>query len=178
MFRQLFSLCHHWSERLLPKAAAAIAIVLAIAGCSSENLPNPPANSPANPGDPATEAAPSPSAREELPQETSDRVLQAAATDLKLAASQLEINRYSRETWPDGCLGLAKPEELCTQALVEGWQIEISDGEQNWLYRSDLTGNIVRRADLESSLIRKFQGGIPLDTHPLDRARASYRLNG
>ncbi|NJR39034.1 MAG: hypothetical protein HC781_09610 [Leptolyngbyaceae cyanobacterium CSU_1_4] len=36
------------------------------------------------------------------------------------------------------------PNERCTGALVEGWRIEMTDGQQNWVYRTDLTAQVVR----------------------------------
>jgi hypothetical protein len=38
--------------------------------------------------------------------------------------------------WPDGCLGLAEPDEFCTQALVRGWRVVVTDGEREWIYRT------------------------------------------
>jgi hypothetical protein len=35
--------------------------------------------------------------------------------------SDFSLVRFEEVTWPDGCLGLAKPGTACTQALVPGW---------------------------------------------------------
>ena len=56
----------------------------------------------------------------------------------------LKLISFSRETWSNGCLGLEVPNERCTGALVEGWRIEMTDGQQNWVYRTDLTAQVVR----------------------------------
>ncbi len=56
----------------------------------------------------------------------------------------LKLVRFSRETWSNGCLGLEAPNERCTGALVEGWRIEMTDGQQNWVYRTDLTAQVLR----------------------------------
>jgi len=55
----------------------------------------------------------------------------------------LKLVNFNRETWSNGCLGLA-PNERCTSALVEGWRIEMTDGQQNWVYRTDLTAQVLR----------------------------------
>ncbi|NJN02048.1 MAG: hypothetical protein HC816_06045 [Leptolyngbyaceae cyanobacterium RM1_1_2] len=75
-----------------------------------------------------------------------DRVIQKAAETADVAAAELRVVRYSRATWPDGCLGLAGADELCTQALVEGWQFEVahSGNPGNGIYRSDLSGDRIR----------------------------------
>jgi hypothetical protein len=56
----------------------------------------------------------------------------------------LKLVSFSRETWSNGCLGLEAPNERCTGALVEGWRIEMTDGQQNWVYRTDLTAQVLR----------------------------------
>ncbi|MBW4514216.1 MAG: hypothetical protein KME11_03210 [Timaviella obliquedivisa GSE-PSE-MK23-08B] len=56
----------------------------------------------------------------------------------------LKLISFSRETWSNGCLGLEAPNERCTGALVEGWRIEMTDGQQNWVYRTDLTAQVIR----------------------------------
>lgn len=93
---------------------------------------------------------PSPTIRQEaLPETVRNQVKTALADELGIAPERLQIGRYSRETWPDGCLGLGGPAELCTEALVDGWQVEVIDPEtdQHYVYRTDLRGNQVRRAD-------------------------------
>jgi hypothetical protein len=56
----------------------------------------------------------------------------------------LRLVSFSRETWSNGCLGLEAPNERCTGALIEGWRIEMTDGQQNWVYRTDLTAQVLR----------------------------------
>ncbi|NJL84502.1 MAG: hypothetical protein HC890_19070 [Chloroflexaceae bacterium] len=58
--------------------------------------------------------------------------------------ARLSLIAAMRERWSDGCLGLAKPEELCTQALVEGWRLILSHEQQTWVYRTDATGQQIR----------------------------------
>ncbi|WP_009633527.1 hypothetical protein [Synechocystis sp. PCC 7509] len=78
----------------------------------------------------------------------SDRVASAVITDLSkqtgISPEKLKITRYSRQTWSNGCLGIAKPDEICTQALVEGWRVVVSGNNRTWVYRSNRNGRIVR----------------------------------
>jgi len=46
----------------------------------------------------------------------------SAAHRRYLRAAQVRVVRYTRRTWPDGCLGLGGPEVICTQALVDGYR--------------------------------------------------------
>ena len=76
-----------------------------------------------------------------------NRVLRTASRDLGIPRRQLFIQRYSQETWTDSCLGLGGPAETCALMLVEGWQLEVSHGEQSWFYRTDATGRVMRRIE-------------------------------
>lgn len=80
--------------------------------------------------------------------ELSDQVAKAVITEVskqtKIPANQLKITQYSRQTWSNGCLGISKPGEICTQALVEGWRVVVSGNKRTWVYRSNRNGRILR----------------------------------
>lgn len=40
---------------------------------------------------------------------------------LGLPAGSLALVAFEERTWPNGCLGLARAGEMCSQALVPGW---------------------------------------------------------
>ncbi|MGB3206654.1 MAG: hypothetical protein WBB28_16840 [Crinalium sp.] len=73
-------------------------------------------------------------------------VLNAIRQDLtrQQRISQLIVVSYSRRNWTDGCLGLGKPEESCLAAIVPGWRVVVSDGNQTWTYRTDSSGRTLR----------------------------------
>jgi hypothetical protein len=56
----------------------------------------------------------------------------------------LRMIAFSRQTWSSSCLGLEQPNERCAGVMVEGWRIEMTDGQQNWVYRTDLTAEVLR----------------------------------
>jgi len=78
----------------------------------------------------------------------SPKVIEAIKQDLAkrfdIPLNQIKVKDTIRQTWSDGCLGLAKPDEFCTQALVEGWKIIVSNQQQTWVYRTDNSGSNVR----------------------------------
>lgn len=78
----------------------------------------------------------------------SDRVTKAVIADLSqqtgIPKGKLKITQYSPQTWSNGCLGIAKSNEICTQALVEGWRVVVLGNSRTWVYRSDRNGQIVR----------------------------------
>jgi hypothetical protein len=79
-----------------------------------------------------------------LPSSVANAVIQDLSRREGIPASKLNITEYSRQTWTDGCLGLGKLNELCLQALVEGWRVVVSDGRGAWVYRTDSTGRTIR----------------------------------
>jgi hypothetical protein len=78
-----------------------------------------------------------------LPPEVQSAVLENAARQTS-KISALRILKAQPQNWSDGCLGLAKPDELCTQVITSGWRVVITDGQKNWTYRTDNTGNLVK----------------------------------
>lgn len=81
---------------------------------------------------------------ERLPQTVANAVRRDLSQQTGISRNQLSIIKYSRRTWANGCLGIPKPGEMCTQALVDGWEVVVSDGSLEWIYRTDNTGSNVR----------------------------------
>lgn len=61
-----------------------------------------------------------------------------------IPAKKLRVATATSKTWSDGCLGLAKSGELCTQALVDGWRVVLTNGTKRWVYRTDAQGRVYR----------------------------------
>jgi hypothetical protein len=84
------------------------------------------------------------------------RILAFAAKDLGRSTRNLTIREAQAATWSDGCLGLGGPAEICLQAQVPGWWVEIGErngwGSPSWFYRADRSGSVVRRAPQAQSL--------------------------
>ena len=91
----------------------------------------------------------SPADAEILPATVATQVKEQLSQEI--GATSLKIERYKRETWSDGCLGLGGPAESCLAALTEGWQIEIVDTATNlrYIYRTNLNGDNIRRSTLD-----------------------------
>lgn len=97
------------------------------------------ANEPANdPGESRPMANETPSAAQK------QAILSAIATQQNLSPDQLELTAAEAKDWPDACLGLAGPDEMCAQMLIPGWAVTVTDGSQTWQYRTDLDGEQAR----------------------------------
>jgi hypothetical protein len=73
-------------------------------------------------------------------------VRQAVRADLRNRTGRVgfRVASFSAESWPDGCLGLARPGQVCTQAIVPGWRVVMTDGQNIWVYRTNSSGNVLR----------------------------------
>lgn len=84
-----------------------------------------------------------------LPTALAEVVKQDLSDRFEIAPEQLQVSEYRRQTWSDGCLGLASPKATCDRKTVEGWLLVLSDGRSRWVYRTDFDGKTVR---LENSI--------------------------
>ena len=106
----------------LPMAAA---LLLLVAACAPE-----PALSPPEPSPPKPEAMNQP----RNAQPGLDTTVEAAITDLAgrldIDANDITVQSARAVTWSDGAIGCPMPEHAYTQALVEGFHVELeADGE-------------------------------------------------
>ncbi|MEX0272254.1 hypothetical protein AB3R30_24350 [Leptolyngbyaceae cyanobacterium UHCC 1019] len=79
-----------------------------------------------------------------LPQSVAQKVRRSASPQLNVPLRDVKIVSFTRQTWSDGCLGLGGAAEICLQAMVKGWRVEVTNGQQNWFYRTDETANAIR----------------------------------
>lgn len=79
-----------------------------------------------------------------LPPEVQSAVFEDTVNRTSKTVDALKVVEAEPHNWTDGCLELAKPEEICTQAIVPGWRVVVSDGMREWAYRTDDSGNLVK----------------------------------
>lgn len=132
---------------LLGIALFAIAVLISSCGSPSAEFTEPappPESAETTPADPTPTEAERQSDTANLPDQVANQVKTAIAQSANTSADTIQITSAEQHTWPNGCLGLANPDEFCTQALVEGWQVEATNGETTWTYRTDATGSQLR----------------------------------
>lgn len=81
-----------------------------------------------------------------LPRPVANAVLQDLAQREGISIRELKITNYNQQTWGNGCLELPQPDEGCTEALVSGWRVVVSNGKQNWIYHTNNNGRSLRLA--------------------------------
>ena len=50
-------------------------------------------------------------------------------------------------TWPDACLGLSRPGEMCAQVLTPGYRITLEAAGQRYTLHTNPTGSVIRLAE-------------------------------
>ncbi|MEA5595040.1 hypothetical protein [Rivularia sp. UHCC 0363] len=89
--------------------------------------------------------------RSGLPVVVANAVIKDVSNREKIPQPKLTIVDYSQQTWRNGCLEVLKPGEMCTQALVPGYQVTVSDGSQKWTYHTNKDGRNLRLASGDSA---------------------------
>lgn len=79
-----------------------------------------------------------------LPTQVQSAVLEDAARRTSQTVAALRIIEVQQKTWSDGCLELARPDELCTQVVTRGWRIVVTDGQNTWTYHTNALGSLVK----------------------------------
>ena len=79
-----------------------------------------------------------------LPTAVTAAVLKDIMKSSGLPRTALKVVKATAHTWSDGCLELADPETMCTQAMVSGWQVTVKAQRQRWVYRTNDNGTVIK----------------------------------
>ncbi|MBD2089146.1 hypothetical protein H6F67_04675 [Microcoleus sp. FACHB-1515] len=80
----------------------------------------------------------------EIPAAPIDSITTYLSEQTQIPSAELRVDRVEAVNWPDSCLGLAQPTEMCAQAITPGFQVELSARNQRFVVRSDRTGRSIR----------------------------------
>jgi uncharacterized lipoprotein YbaY len=112
-----------------------VALLLAgvlLGACSSNQ-----ATAAATPINPALEDA--------LPPDVALNVQNFISESLAVPLESIKITNVERKDWPNGCLGLPQGDEACVEAITPGWLLTFNIDNQEYKYRVDQTGTIIRQ---------------------------------
>ena len=79
------------------------------------------------------------------PPEAVDAAKAALGQELGIPVDQIETVSFGRVEWPNACLGLERGGEACAQVITPGYEVVLSAEGQEYIYRTSMTGDIVRR---------------------------------
>lgn len=120
-----------------------LALVFLLTACTGPAEQISPVSDTPTPPDHGAAAEPSASPTPSLPTEM-ETVRLSAANILGLTPENIQIQTYSDIDWPDSCLGLPLPEEMCAQAITPGYSGILQVGEEQFELHSDRSGQRVR----------------------------------
>lgn len=75
------------------------------------------------------------------------RAAEALAERLGVEPESVTVVSADYVEWPDACLGLAAPGQMCAQVITPGYRIALEAGGRSYLYHSDASGRSVLPAD-------------------------------
>lgn len=79
--------------------------------------------------------------------EAAQAAARALGQELGVDDEAVTIVEAESVEWPDACLGLAGPGEMCAQVITPGYRITLEAEGERYVYHSDARGRTLRRAD-------------------------------
>ena len=67
----------------------------------------------------------------------------ALAKQLNVEPQAITVISVAEVEWPDGCLGLSKPDQMCTQVIVPGYRVILEVNGTQYEVRTSLNGRQV-----------------------------------
>ncbi len=79
-----------------------------------------------------------------LPPDVALNVRNQVSAILGVPVESIQLESVEQTDWPNGCLGLPEPEEVCTEVITPGWLLAFSADGQEYRFRADQTGTVRR----------------------------------
>jgi hypothetical protein len=92
---------------------------------------------------PATQV--NPELQNVLPPEVALNVQNQISQNLAVAVEKIQITKVESKDWPNSCLGLPQGDEVCTEVITSGWLLTFNINGQEYKYRVDKTGTVIRQ---------------------------------
>jgi hypothetical protein len=72
-------------------------------------------------------------------------ILKNLAEQSGIDPAKIEIISFVETEWPNACLGLAGPDEMCAEVITPGWKIVLAAGEDVYEFHTDQSGANIRQ---------------------------------
>jgi hypothetical protein len=86
-----------------------------------------------------------PALEDVLPPDVALNIRNRVSEILGVPVESIQLKSLEQMEWPNGCLGLPEPDEVCTEAITPGWLLVFSADGQDYRFRADQTGTVIRR---------------------------------
>jgi hypothetical protein len=93
-----------------------------------------------------TPISPTPSGTGGQDPQIPDEIRGAVAAQLGVDAIRLQIQDLQQVEWPDACLGLAQPDEMCAEVITPGYRLIVTADGRQYQVHTDVTGQNIRVA--------------------------------
>jgi len=80
-----------------------------------------------------------------LPPDVALNVRNQVSLILGVPVESIQLESIEQTDWPNGCLGLPEPEEVCTEVITPGWLLVFNADGQEYRFRVDQTGTVIRQ---------------------------------
>jgi len=80
-----------------------------------------------------------------LPPDVALNVQNQISQTLGVAVENIQITKVEQKDWPNACLGLPEGDEVCAEAITPGWLLTFNVDGQEYKYRVDKTGTVIRQ---------------------------------
>jgi hypothetical protein len=86
-----------------------------------------------------------PALEDALPPDVALNVQNFISESMAVPLDSIKITQVEQREWPDGCLGLPEGDEACVEAITPGWLLTFNIDNQEYKYRVDQTGTVIRQ---------------------------------
>ena len=80
-----------------------------------------------------------------VPPDVATNIQNKVSEILGVPVESIQFRSVEAQEWPNGCLGLPEPDEACTEAITPGWLVVFVADGQEYRFRVDQTGTVIRR---------------------------------
>jgi hypothetical protein len=81
-----------------------------------------------------------------IPPDVALNVQNKVSEVLGVPVESIQLQNIEKMDWPNSCLGLpAEGDEVCAEAITPGWLLTFNINNQEYQYRVDSTGMVVRQ---------------------------------
>jgi len=65
------------------------------------------------------------------------------ARELGVSSDNIQLVQSVQREWPDGCLGVKKEGQACTQVITPGYQIVLEADGKEYIFRTNINGSVI-----------------------------------
>jgi hypothetical protein len=86
-----------------------------------------------------------PTLAEVIPPDVALKVQNTVSEALSVPLENIQLQNIEKMDWPNSCLGLPQGDEVCAEAITPGWLLTFNINDQQYQYRVDSTGTVIRQ---------------------------------